>query len=99
MKESKDTINQPFEESAVGLSSAAETQKTQDVVNHPPHYNQGGIECIDYIEQQLGHAGFTAYLEGNVIKYMHRWRYKNGQNSKQDLEKARWYLNKLINLI
>ena len=74
-------------------------ENSVDVVNHPPHYNVGNIECIDYIEQQLGNEGFKSYLEGNVIKYMHRWRYKNGGNSKQDLEKARWYLNKLINLI
>lgn len=68
-----------------------------DVVNHPPHYNVGNIECIDYIEQQLGNEGFKSYLEGNVLKYMHRWRYKG--KSGQDLEKAQWYLNKLINLI
>jgi len=63
-----------------------------DMVEKPPHYNQGGIECIDYIEQQLG-EGLIEYCEGNVIKYMHRYRYKNGS---EDLKKAQWYLTKLI---
>jgi len=65
-----------------------------DIVNKPPHYNKGGIECIDYIKQQLGSRGFQAYLEGNAIKYMHRHKYK-GENI-QDLEKSIWYSHKLI---
>ena len=64
----------------------------KDNVNHPPHYNKGGLEAIDYIEQQL-EDGFADYLEGNVLKYIHRWRYKNGI---EDLRKAEWYLKKLI---
>ncbi len=64
----------------------------EDTVNHPPHYNKGGLEAIDYIEQQL-EDGFADYLEGNVLKYIHRWRYKNGI---EDLRKAEWYLKKLI---
>lgn len=57
-------------------------------VDCPAHYNEGGVECIDYIRQQLGEEGFIAYCEGNVIKYHHRWRYKGGL---QDLKKARKY--------
>ena len=64
----------------------------KDNVNHPPHYNKGGLEAIDYIEQQL-EDGFSDYLEGNVLKYLHRWRYKNGI---EDLNKAQWYLKRLI---
>jgi len=63
-----------------------------DMVNSPEHYNKGGIECIEYIKQQLGDC-FTEYCEGNVIKYLHRWRYKNGT---EDLKKAQWYLNEMI---
>lgn len=63
-----------------------------DMVAKPPHYNQGGIEAIDYIRQQLG-EGFVEYCEGNVMKYLHRWRYKNGV---EDLKKAEWYLAKMI---
>lgn len=63
-----------------------------DMVDKPPHYNQGGIECIDYIKQQLGDT-FIDYCQGNVIKYLHRWRYKNGI---EDLKKAQWYLQAMI---
>jgi len=58
-----------------------------DKIN-PPHYQQGQIEVIDYILDQ----GFD-YLEGNIIKYVSRYKYKNGV---EDLNKALWYLNKLI---
>jgi hypothetical protein len=63
-----------------------------DLVNHPPHYNQSGIECIDAIEACLGPEGFEAYLKGNVIKYLWRERYKGGT---QDIKKAIWYNDKL----
>ena len=69
------------------------TEKDWDALVHrPPHYNQGGMEAIDYIKQQLG-DGIVDYCEGNVLKYLHRWRFKNGV---QDLKKARWYLNKMV---
>ena len=67
-------------------------EEWNDVVNKPPHYNQGGMEAIYYIKQQLG-EGIVDYCEGNVLKYLHRWRYKNGL---QDLQKAQWYLNKMV---
>ena len=63
-----------------------------DKVNSPPHYNNGGMECIDYIQQQLCEH-FSSYCQGNVIKYLHRWRYKNGV---EDLKKAEWYLKAMI---
>ena len=63
-----------------------------DNVNQPPHYNQAGIECIDAILAATG-DGFEYYLQGNIMKYLWRYRYKNGI---EDLEKAQWYLNKLI---
>ena len=63
-----------------------------DPVNAPSHYRVAEIEAIDYISGQLG-SGVKNYLEGNILKYMHRWRYKNGV---EDLRKAKWYLDKLI---
>jgi hypothetical protein len=63
-----------------------------DMVNSPPHYNQTGIECIDAIEAATG-DGYEYYLQGNIMKYVWRYRYKNGT---EDLKKARWYLDKLI---
>lgn len=69
----------------------------QDMVNHPPHYNQGRFETIDVILDVTRHLpGDQGYLVGNVIKYMSRYYFKNG---KEDLFKARWYLNKLLELI
>lgn len=65
-----------------------------DNVNSPPHYNQAGIECVDAIAAATG-DGFEYYLQGNIIKYLWRYRYKNGI---EDLKKAQWYLNKLIQI-
>ena len=62
-------------------------------VEHPDHYTQNDIECIEYIKQQLGDK-YPAYLEGSIIKYIHRYKHK--QNPKKDLQKARWYLSELI---
>jgi hypothetical protein len=64
----------------------------EDMVNHPPHYNQGGIETIDAIKAALG-DGFPAYLTGNILKYMWRYKHKNGV---EDLKKAQFYLNRLV---
>ena len=63
-----------------------------DMVNHPPHYNQYGVECIDALRAATG-EGFEYYLQGNVMKYLWRYRYKNGI---EDLKKANWYLELLI---
>ncbi len=70
------------------------TAEESDMVNHPPHYNQKGIECIDAI-QAATDTGFEYYLQGNIMKYLWRYRYKDGS---QDLKKALWYLNKLIEI-
>ena len=63
-----------------------------DNVNSPPHYNKSGIECIDAIRAATD-SGFEYYLQGNIMKYIWRYQYKDGV---QDLEKAQWYLNELI---
>ena len=65
-----------------------------DVVNHPPHYTQGGIECIDAIKAAtVGKTGIEAVAVANVVKYLWRYEEKNGL---EDVKKAKWYLNKLI---
>jgi len=64
-----------------------------DPVEKPAHYNLGGVECIDYIEQVLGLDGFIAYCHGNMLKYQHRYRYKN--KPAEDMKKAEWYLRKM----
>jgi len=65
----------------------------EDYVNSPSHYGQGTIECIKYIEDFLSKDEYTGYLRGNIAKYLHRWRYKNGI---EDLKKAQWYLEALV---
>jgi len=66
-----------------------------DPVDKPMHYAASSVECIDAIEAQLTTEEFRGYLKGNVAKYMWRERKKGG---KESLMKARWYLNRLIDL-
>ena len=68
-------------------------EQPTDNVNNPSHYGNGQIECIDYLEDFMTTEEFIGYLRGNIGKYLHRWRYKNGL---EDLRKAEWYLKKLI---
>lgn len=65
-----------------------------DMVNHPNHYTNGKIECIEALESATsGLAGIEAVCTANAIKYLWRWKYKNGI---QDLQKAVFYINRLI---
>ncbi len=66
-----------------------------DNVNHPSHYTDGGIECIEAIEAQLTPEEYRGYLKGNVAKYVWREQHKGGIES---LKKAQWYLTRLIAL-
>lgn len=67
-----------------------------DMVNHPSHYNQNDVETIDIIQQALTQEEFVGFLKGNIIKYLDRHEFKNGE---QDLEKAQWYSNKLLDVM
>ncbi len=71
-----------------------ETTKNNDAVNHPSHYTQGGIECIDAMKASMSDEAFKGLLKGNVIKYI--WRYEKKVNPLEDLKKAKWYLERLI---
>jgi len=63
-----------------------------DKVNHPSHYTYGDIEVVDFIEQVTkDYKPELAFAIGNAIKYISRANRKNG---KEDLDKARWYLNR-----
>lgn len=70
-----------------------DTGNIADNVNSPSHYGQGKIEAIDYIKDSLTKEEYIGYLRGNIAKYLHRWRYKNGL---EDLKKAQVYLGWLI---
>ena len=71
-----------------------EVEPTNDAVQHPSHYTQGGIECIEAIRASMTADGFCDYCKGNIIKYIWRWRDKGGV---EDLRKASVYLGWLIN--
>ena len=89
----KEIIEFEKDEPVKGLEKMYQTTASKnDMVNHPPHYNQDGIECIDAIKACTG-DGFEYYLQGNILKYLWRYKYKNGV---EDLKKAQWYLNKLL---
>lgn len=66
------------------------TTTEEDVVNKAPHYTQAGIEPIDFIK---GLGLLEDFCIGNVIKYVSRYKHKNGL---EDLKKAQWYLNKVV---
>lgn len=68
----------------------------KDMVNHPPHYiSKSGLEVIDVIQAfTYDLKGIEAVDTANIIKYICRWKHKNGV---QDLKKAKWYLCHLIN--
>lgn len=78
-----------------------------NMVNHPPHYqSSSGLEVIDVIEAFTEHlTGAEATNTGNVIKYIWRWKEKNGMFPSssgwalEDLKKARWYLDRLIGFV
>lgn len=67
-----------------------------DVVNHPQHYTMGGIECIDALTSMISSFKdpVDAALSWQVVKYV--WRHPHKMASVEDLRKARFYLNRLI---
>ena len=66
-----------------------------DNVNSPSHY-QGKVECIDCIESATdGLNGIESFWTVNAIKYLYRWKKKNGI---EDLKKAKWYIDKIISI-
>ena len=73
--------------------------KEIDLVNHPPHYNKGKYETIEVIDDAIDEAPTTqiGYSQGNVIKYVLRMWHKG--KALEDAKKAKWYLEKVINLL
>lgn len=81
-----------FEKVSEPFTRKVDMQEEQDVVNKPKHYTYGDIEVIDYIEQVTkNYKPELAFAIGNAIKYISRANHKNG---KEDLDKARWYLER-----
>lgn len=95
-KAMKIDMPKPLEVTDIKFKTLNEISKMQKdpMVHHPKHYTKGDIECIDAMASVVtGLEGMEAVHTANVIKYMWRWKDKNGL---QDLEKAKWYLDKLI---
>jgi hypothetical protein len=69
-------------------------KQLDDNVNSPSHYNSGAVECIDAIEAMLSPEEYTGYLRGNSLKY--RWRFRYKGKPVEDLQKANWYEDRLL---
>jgi hypothetical protein len=67
-----------------------------DMVNSPSHYKTGKIECIEAMEAMLTDEEFIGYLRGNAFKYL--WRFRSKGKAYEDLQKAQWYLNRLVSI-
>lgn len=68
----------------------------EDLVNHPSHYTSGGIECLDALEASMTPIEYAGFLKGQVFKYI--WRYRLKGKPVEDLKKARFYLDRLIQI-
>lgn len=100
MKSAIDRIIKQRQEEGVTLltkefkADQKEEAKKHDAVNHPSHYTQGEVECIDALESAtINKRGIEAVCTANIIKYL--WRYES-KNGIEDVKKAQWYLQKLI---
>lgn len=77
-----------------GLMGVGAARATKDNVNHPSHYTQGKVECIDALESAtIGKSGIEAVCVANIVKYLWRYEEKNGV---EDVKKAKFYLNRLL---
>jgi Protein of unknwon function (DUF3310) len=98
--DNKDNVPQytPTEEEKMVMNYIASIQSKlpEDKVNNPSHYTHGGIETIDYLKAKLSKEEFIGFCKGNIFKYLSREALKNG---KEDMKKAQWYLNKMIDAV
>ena len=94
MSRHEDYMKAMIEQEELRMAQAKkQSDNVVDMVNSPPHYNQTGIECIHAISAATD-TGFKYYLQGNIMKYLWRFDYKD--KPLEDLQKAKWYLDKLI---
>ena len=72
-------------------------KNSDDPVNHPSHYTQGKVECIDAMEQVFGREAVMHYCLGATFKYL--WRRKLKENEEQDIQKSLWYFDRFVEMI
>ena len=77
------------------LWESIEVDDVTDIVNHPNHYTNGGMECIDEMVAVFGKQVVASFCLCNVWKYRYRALSKNGQ---QDIDKSHWYMKKYLEL-
>jgi hypothetical protein len=86
-----------FEEKVEPFNLTYSPNYDENVHINPRHYNRGKVECIDAVESAVvGKVGIEATCVSNIIKYL--WRYED-KNGIIDVKKAKWYMDKLINVI
>lgn len=90
----KESIDKVIEQIKAKLKEVRGEEQEEDLVNHPKHYTQNGVETIDVIERMLGAWESEGYYLGNIVKYLDRCEYKG--NKEQDLKKAQWYLKRAL---
>ena len=96
-KELEEKAQQRVQETKDILEAITKPAAAADAVNSPEHYNMLDIEAINLIEMSMTKEEFLGYLKGNVLKYIIRYKHKG--NASEDLDKGKWYLDKLRNKI
>lgn len=76
---------------------SAEKERDNDPVNHPSHYTNGLVECIEAIEASLSQEAYKGYLKGCALKYL--WRYEKKGKSLEDIQKSMWYTKRLAEYV
>ena len=95
-KRNDEYIRNSVTDSVTNTNSPMEKKEDEeDVVNHPSHYETGKFECIEVMEEIYGREDVKAFCRCNAFKYLYRCKHKNGN---QDIDKARWYINKYLDL-
>jgi len=92
--------NSKAEDTKAIYAQMAEEEQREDLVNSPRHYTSGSIETIDAIKAALSPAEYRGFLKANCLKYIWREGKKSihSNNSKEDLLKAKWYLERLLSI-
>lgn len=95
-KVKQDEVAKWFDDAANAMKAVATVgvsmkNDNNDNVNNPSHYTAGGVETLDYIKAKV--KDYPSYVAGNILKYVSRYEHKNGI---EDLKKAQFYLNDLI---
>ena len=71
-------------------------EEKKEMVNHPSHYNQGGMECIDGLIGAFGKKEVATFCKINAMKYI--WRLGHKDEEAQEIGKIKWYLDKYLEL-